>query len=45
MRTHGAACSCGRAWAPAVSVVVRTLGWALLFGSTGLINKALQTRG
>jgi putative spermidine/putrescine transport system permease protein len=26
-------------------VVVRTLGWALLFGSTGLINKALQTLG
>src|SRR5207302_3661693 len=28
-----------------ISVVVRTLGWALLFGSTGLINKALQTLG
>ena len=25
-----------------ISVVVRTLGWALLFGSTGLINKALR---
>jgi len=24
-----------------ISVVVRTLGWALLFGSTGLVNKAL----
>jgi len=24
-----------------ISVVVRTLGWALLFGSTGLINQAL----
>jgi putative spermidine/putrescine transport system permease protein len=28
-----------------ISVVVRTLGWALLFGSTGLINKALQILG
>ena len=28
-----------------ISVVARTLGWALLFGSTGLINKALQTLG
>jgi putative spermidine/putrescine transport system permease protein len=28
-----------------ISVVVRTLGWALLFGSTGLINKALQVLG
>jgi len=26
-----------------ISVVVRTLGWALLFGSTGLINNALQS--
>jgi putative spermidine/putrescine transport system permease protein len=28
-----------------ISVVVRTLGWALLFGSTGLINKALMGVG
>ena len=28
-----------------ISVVVRTLGWALLFGSTGLINKALLNLG
>jgi len=28
-----------------VSVVVRTLGWALLFGSTGLINQALLAVG
>jgi putative spermidine/putrescine transport system permease protein len=28
-----------------VSVVVRTLGWALLFGSTGLISKGLQALG
>lgn len=28
-----------------ISVVVRTLGWALLFGSTGLINKALVGLG
>ncbi len=28
-----------------ISVVVRTLGWALLFGSTGLISKALQALG
>lgn len=28
-----------------ISVVVRTLGWALLFGSTGLINKALTGLG
>ncbi len=28
-----------------ISVVVRTLGWALLFGSTGLINKALLAVG
>jgi putative spermidine/putrescine transport system permease protein len=28
-----------------ISVVVRTLGWALLFGSTGLINKALVALG
>lgn len=28
-----------------ISVVVRTLGWALLFGSTGLINNALQNIG
>lgn len=28
-----------------ISVVVRTLGWALLFGSTGLINKALVNAG
>ncbi len=28
-----------------ISVVVRTLGWALLFGSTGLINKALLAAG
>lgn len=28
-----------------ISVVVRTLGWALLFGSTGLINKALVGAG
>ena len=28
-----------------ISVVVRTLGWALLFGSTGLISKALQATG
>ncbi|ARP80623.1 ABC transporter permease [Bordetella genomosp. 8] len=28
-----------------ISVVVRTLGWALLFGSTGLINKALMGTG
>ncbi|MGE5339268.1 MAG: ABC transporter permease [Gemmatimonadota bacterium] len=28
-----------------ISVVVRTLGWALLFGSTGLINKALMAVG
>jgi putative spermidine/putrescine transport system permease protein len=27
------------------SVVVRTLGWALLFGSTGLLNKALGVLG
>lgn len=27
------------------SVVVRTLGWALLFGSTGLISKALMALG
>jgi putative spermidine/putrescine transport system permease protein len=27
------------------SVVVRTLGWALLFGSTGLISKALMAAG
>jgi putative spermidine/putrescine transport system permease protein len=28
-----------------ISVVVRTLGWALLFGSTGLVNKALAAVG
>ena len=28
-----------------ISVVVRTLGWALLFGSTGLANKALAAIG
>ena len=28
-----------------ISVVVRTLGWALLFGSTGLLNKALGLFG
>ncbi|OZI40235.1 ABC transporter permease [Bordetella genomosp. 1] len=28
-----------------ISVVVRTLGWALLFGSTGLINRALMALG
>lgn len=28
-----------------ISVVVRTLGWALLFGSTGLINAALVALG
>lgn len=28
-----------------VSVVVRTLGWALLFGSTGLISEGLQALG
>ncbi|ARP87517.1 ABC transporter permease [Bordetella genomosp. 9] len=28
-----------------VSVVVRTLGWALLFGSTGLISQTLQALG
>ena len=28
-----------------ISVVVRTLGWALLFGSTGLISKSLQSLG
>ncbi len=28
-----------------ISVVVRTLGWALLFGSTGLISQALQALG
>jgi putative spermidine/putrescine transport system permease protein len=28
-----------------ISVVVRTLGWALLFGSTGLLNKALGVLG
>lgn len=28
-----------------ISVVVRTLGWALLFGSTGLISKSLQAIG
>lgn len=28
-----------------ISVVVRTLGWALLFGSTGLANKALLALG
>jgi putative spermidine/putrescine transport system permease protein len=28
-----------------ISVVVRTLGWALLFGSTGLINNALRNLG
>lgn len=28
-----------------ISVVVRTLGWALLFGSTGLINNALRNIG
>lgn len=28
-----------------ISVVSRTLGWALLFGSTGLVNRALQTLG
>ena len=28
-----------------VSVVARTLGWALLFGSTGLLNKALLALG
>jgi putative spermidine/putrescine transport system permease protein len=28
-----------------ISVVVRTLGWALLFGSTGLVNKAMLALG
>lgn len=28
-----------------ISVVVRTLGWALLFGSTGLISQALMALG
>lgn len=28
-----------------ISVVVRTLGWALLFGSTGLISEGLQALG
>src|SRR5207302_10931723 len=28
-----------------ISVVVRTLGWALLFGSTGLFNKGLALLG
>jgi putative spermidine/putrescine transport system permease protein len=28
-----------------ISVVVRTLGWALLFGSTGLVNRALMATG
>jgi len=28
-----------------ISVVVRTLGWALLFGSTGLVNRALIATG
>ncbi|ARP92931.1 ABC transporter permease [Bordetella genomosp. 13] len=28
-----------------ISVVVRTLGWALLFGSTGLVSKALLALG
>ena len=28
-----------------ISVVVRTLGWALLFGSTGLISRGLQALG
>ncbi len=28
-----------------ISVVARTLGWALLFGSTGLVNKALVGAG
>jgi putative spermidine/putrescine transport system permease protein len=28
-----------------ISVVVRTLGWALLFGSTGLVNKGLALLG
>jgi putative spermidine/putrescine transport system permease protein len=28
-----------------VSVVARTLGWALLFGSTGLVNQGLQALG
>jgi len=28
-----------------ISVVVRTLGWALLFGSTGLVSKALMAMG
>ena len=28
-----------------ISVVVRTLGWALLFGSTGIMNKALLALG
>jgi putative spermidine/putrescine transport system permease protein len=28
-----------------ISVVVRTLGWALLFGSTGLVNKGLGLLG
>ena len=28
-----------------VSVVARTLGWALLFGSTGLISRALMASG
>lgn len=28
-----------------ISVVVRTLGWALLFGSTGLVNKLLLVLG
>lgn len=28
-----------------ISVVARTLGWALLFGSTGLVNEALMALG
>ena len=28
-----------------ISVVVRTLGWALLFGSTGIVNKGLALLG
>lgn len=28
-----------------ISVVARTLGWALLFGSTGVVNQALVTLG
>ncbi|HUI16419.1 MAG TPA: ABC transporter permease [Alphaproteobacteria bacterium] len=28
-----------------ISVVSRTLGWALLFGSTGLVNQGLQSLG